>query len=245
MAMRSLPELFWLSVLLLLSNVVPAVDGAHRFRHELQDRPMGMASFTSIGHVLPTAMRTMPGVNQHAPAAQESSAPGGHFNVLAFGAKGDGATDDTEAFAKALKAASDAGGGHVYAPPAEYLLKGNLTIPGGVALKGSYQVVPSHDCRSGRWANLTFNDGSVLIPTGGRGVPCDIDCTDAFIAVQANGVLQGFTIVYKEQERQALPVSYPWTIFMNLGSPLVPFSPIFWFKVPLIIRQPTPKRVPS
>ena len=60
------------------------------------------------------------------------------FNVRSFGAAGDAATDDTAAFQHALDAAFKAGGGSVYAPPGRYLLRGSLTVPDGVTLRGSY-----------------------------------------------------------------------------------------------------------
>ncbi len=43
-----------------------------------------------------------------------------YFNVRSFGAAGDGQTDDTAAFQKALNAAGTAGGGIVYAPRGNY-----------------------------------------------------------------------------------------------------------------------------
>jgi hypothetical protein len=53
-----------------------------------------------------------------------------HFNVRSFGAVGDGKTDDTTAFQKALDAAGKAGGGVVYAPRGNYFFTGNLTMTG-------------------------------------------------------------------------------------------------------------------
>jgi hypothetical protein len=62
-----------------------------------------------------------------------------------------------------------------------------------------------------------INDGTVLIPTGGRGLPCDLDCTTAFIIVTENGLLRGVVILHDEQERVQTPVPYPWAVF--LGDP--------------------------
>jgi polygalacturonase len=47
-------------------------------------------------------------------------------SVLSFGARGDGSTDDTAAFQRALDAVHTAGGGTVYAPPGRYLFRGTL-----------------------------------------------------------------------------------------------------------------------
>jgi hypothetical protein len=96
-------------------------------------------------------------------------------------------TDNTAGFSAALTAASNADGGAVFAPPGLYRFKGSLTIPAGVTLTGSYEVVPSHDLRN----HQPLNDGTILIPTGGRGTPCDINCTAAFITVTENGLLRG------------------------------------------------------
>jgi hypothetical protein len=152
------------------------------------------------------------------------------FDVTKYGAVGDNATDDTAAFDKALKAAFASGGGMVQVPPGLWVLAGNLTVPPGVSLTGSYRVVPSHDLRS----NQPITDGTVLIPTGGRGsIGCepsadpedpespskepDLDCEEAFITIAENGLVQGLVVWYKEQERIATPVPYPWTFF--LGDP--------------------------
>eukprot|EP01047_Picozoa_sp_COSAG01_P061253 COSAG01_NODE_7624_length_3123_cov_2.814815_2_plen_379_part_00 len=154
----------------------------------------------------------------------------GVFNVLDYGAKANNQTDDTAAFASALAAAHAAKGGEVYAPPGLYVLAGNLTIPPGVSLTGSYRVVPSHDVRN----HQPIDDGTVLIPTGSRGsIGCaaktpssdpedgpatpDLDCTRAFITVTENALVQGLVVYYREQERVRTPVPYPWTFF--LGNP--------------------------
>jgi hypothetical protein len=51
------------------------------------------------------------------------------FNVKAYGAKGDGTTDDTAAVQDAITAAAAAGGGVIYFPAGTYLLGTALSIP--------------------------------------------------------------------------------------------------------------------
>ena len=67
--------------------------------------------------------------------------PSDVFNVLDYGAAGDNLTDNTPSFARALAAAEVAGGGVVFAPPGLFRFAGNLSIPPGVSLSGSYDVV--------------------------------------------------------------------------------------------------------
>ena len=60
------------------------------------------------------------------------------FNVLNFGAVGDGVADDTAALRAAVDAARLAGGGTVYMPPGTYLLTSTLTINSSyVVLRGA------------------------------------------------------------------------------------------------------------
>jgi hypothetical protein len=146
----------------------------------------------------------------------------GSWSVSSFGAVGDNATDNTAAFAKALAACGAAGGGEVSVPPGLFRFAGNLTIPQGCALSGSYKRVPSHSppCHG----CFPVFKGSVLLPTGGRGdgacsVPIaspngGVPCKRAFITLLIDADLQGFVIYYPEQEHQATPVPYPWSIFM-------------------------------
>lgn len=56
------------------------------------------------------------------------SGPGGHvreYNVKAYGAKGDGTTNDTAAIQAAIQAAWDGGGGEVWFPPGTFLMSTN------------------------------------------------------------------------------------------------------------------------
>ena len=154
-----------------------------------------------------------------------SAAPGGAglWSVTAFGATADNKTDNTGAFAKALAACGSAGGGEVTVPPGLYRFSGNLTIPQGCTLSGSYKKVPSHSppCPG----CFPVFAGSVLLPTGGRGdgscsVPLQspnggVPCKTAFITLLVDSDLRGFVVYYPEQNHQTTPVPYPWTVFMS------------------------------
>jgi hypothetical protein len=139
------------------------------------------------------------------------------FNVMDFGARGDNHTDDTNAFQAALAATSEARGGEAYVPPGFYVLVGNLTIPPGVTLRGTYSAPPSHDLWSKLPRQQSMMDGSILIPTGRRGSNgCaaevdDLDCMAAFITIAANAAVRGVSVWYAEQETVQTPVPYPWT----------------------------------
>ena len=67
------------------------------------------------------------------------------FNVRDFGAKGDGETDDTAAFQRALDAAGAARGGVVRAPRGIYYFAGHLNVPKAVTLAGVWESVPAHN----------------------------------------------------------------------------------------------------
>lgn len=58
------------------------------------------------------------------------------FDVMAFGAKADGATLNTRAFQAAIDACASAGGGHVFFPPGRFLT-GGLVLKSRVTLRTS------------------------------------------------------------------------------------------------------------
>lgn len=59
------------------------------------------------------------------------------YNVKAYGAVGDGVTNDATAIASAITAATNAGGGTVYFPPGTYLSNVNITQAPTVAIQGA------------------------------------------------------------------------------------------------------------
>ena len=68
-----------------------------------------------------------------------------------FGARGDGQTDDTAAFQKALDAVGQAVRGVVYAPRGNYCFAGHIKVPGAVTLK-----VGTHNTGTVRVANCAL-----------------------------------------------------------------------------------------
>ncbi|MBN8217252.1 MAG: hypothetical protein J0L75_11470 [Spirochaetes bacterium] len=113
-----------------------------------------------------------------------------------YGARGDGAQDDTAAIQRALDAAGKRGGGLVFLPGGNYAVRGNLHIPPGVELRGVYDV-PHH----------TLGKGSVLRFFAGRG---DVAAPPA-IAMEALSGLRGVTVMYPEQKDDAF-TPYPPTV---------------------------------
>jgi len=70
----------------------------------------------------------------------DSIEPNGQFNVLSYGAAGDGQTDDTDAIQSAIDAAAAAGGGRVYFPRGKYRLSKTFRDPKGA---NAQLVLPS------------------------------------------------------------------------------------------------------
>jgi hypothetical protein len=139
------------------------------------------------------------------------------LSVRDFGAKGDGKTDDTAAFQKALDAAGEAGGGVVSAPRGNYFFAGHLTIPSAVTLKGIWESVPSHVGMRNHGMARPTDDGTTFLVTEGRGK----EDGPAFITLSQNSTLKGVVLYYPEQNATNEPLPYPWAIAMRGKNPAV------------------------
>jgi hypothetical protein len=71
-------------------------------------------------------------------------------NVLDYGAKGDGVTDDTNA----IQAALNSGNKMIYVPAGSYKLSSNLSVPQGVSIKGDGQGVTIFDASTMDYTTL-------------------------------------------------------------------------------------------
>ncbi|MHC4643831.1 MAG: glycosyl hydrolase family 28-related protein, partial [Planctomycetota bacterium] len=128
----------------------------------------------------------------------------GYLNVRNFGAVGDGETDDTAAFQKALNAAEEAGGGVVYAPGGNYFFAGHLNVPKAVTLAGIWQSVPAHNGIRNRGLPKPTDDGTTFLVTG-----------------NTNSTLKGVVLYYPQQNVDDVPKPYPWAIAMRGKNPAV------------------------
>ncbi len=130
-------------------------------------------------------------------------------DVSEFGAKGDGKTDDTAAFQKALDAMHAADGGIVRVPAERFLIAGSLNVPQGVVLQGIFQGPTSHaSFKDGVAIPPPNADGTMLLATGGRGK----EDSAPLIMQNANSTVAGLTVFYPDQTGETTPVEYPWTI---------------------------------
>ncbi len=111
-----------------------------------------------------------------------------------FNAKGDGVTDDTAAIQAALDSVE--GGGIVYIPAGEYVIKGTLYIPNLCTLVGD-------------WAPPTGETGSetVLLAYAGRGSDFGVP----FIGLGTAATLKNISVYYPEQTAEDIQ-PYPYTV---------------------------------
>jgi hypothetical protein len=125
------------------------------------------------------------------------------YNVLNFGALGDGKTDCTEAFQQAMDNMQEAGGGTVFVPEGRYVIKGTLQIPTSVTLRGE-------------WAAPTSKSfavkGTVLMAYAGRG---ETNGTP-FISVNQCAGIKDLSIWYPDQNANDI-VAYPYCLIQAGG----------------------------
>ena len=140
-----------------------------------------------------------------------------NINVRNFGALGDGKTDDTAAFQKALDAAAKVGGGVVYAPVGNYFFAGHLNIPKAVTLAGVWQSVPAHNGIRDRGLPKPTDDGTTFLITEGAGN----ENAPPFITLNTNSTLKGVVLYYPRQNVDDIPKPYPWAIAMRGKNPAV------------------------
>jgi len=140
-----------------------------------------------------------------------------YFNVRSFGAAGDGQTDDTAAFQKALDAATKASGGVVYAPVGNYFFAGSLNVPNAVTLAGVWQSVPAHNGLRDKGLPKPTDDGTTFLVTANAGT----EDAPAFIILNTNSTLKGVVLYYPQQIADDVPKPYPWAIAMRGKNPAV------------------------
>jgi hypothetical protein len=150
--------------------------------------------------------------DEKAPAAVSDQ-----FDVRQFGAVGDGKTDDTAAFQKALDAAGKAGGGVVHAPRGNYFFAGHLNLPNAVTLAGIWESVPAHTGIRDRGMPKPTDDGTTFLITEGAGS----EEGPPFLTLNSNCTLKGVVLYYPGQNPDDVPTPYPWAIALRGKNPAV------------------------
>jgi hypothetical protein len=123
------------------------------------------------------------------------------WNAAELGAKGDGATDNTAVLQQALDTAGKAGGGIVELPAGRFRVNGNLSIPAGVTLQGTYRVPPTIADKA------QVADGTILEAYAGRGSQDG----PPFISLKGNNAaIAGLIVNYPEwKQTDVPPAPYP------------------------------------
>lgn len=137
-----------------------------------------------------------PGPAQPATTATAPAPLASSVDVRAFGAKGDGTTDDTAAFAAAFAAVA-AKGGTVSAPAGDFLIRTHLDVPANVTLEGVWKSPTTKSQRH----------GTTLLAVEGAGA----EAGAAFITLAANATLKGIAVFYPDQKPDKI-VPYPWCV---------------------------------
>jgi hypothetical protein len=149
--------------------------------------------------------------------AHSFAAPAIVYSVRDYGAKGDGKTDDTAAFQKALDAAGLAGGGTVLADRGNFFFAGHLAVPAAVTLAGIWKSVPSHVGLRNAGSPKPTDDGTTFLVTENEGKE---DGT-GFITLTDNSTLSGVVLFYPLQKDNQEPRAYPWAVVMRGQNPAV------------------------
>ena len=139
------------------------------------------------------------------------------YSVQDFGARGDGKSDDTAAFQKALDTAGDAGGGVVYAQRGNYFFAGHINVPRAVTLKGMWESVPSHNGLRDRGGTKPTDNGTTLLVTESAGT----EDGEPFITLHDDSTLKGVVLYYPNQNAAGEPKAYPWAVAMRGKNPAV------------------------
>lgn len=127
---------------------------------------------------------------------------GESWNVKDAGAVGDGKTDHTAVFQRLLDEAGKAGGGVVNVPAGRYVIKGNLSVPVGVTLQGTFRVPPTPQHNKARELS-----GSVLLAYAGRG---QAEGAPFIRLASNNAAISGLVVTYPEwKQTDVPPIPYP------------------------------------
>lgn len=134
----------------------------------------------------------------------KTSGPG-YANVreAPYSAAGDGKTDDTQAFQKALDEVGTRGGGIVFVPTGQYMIRTHISVPAGTSLVGTGRAPLTYAAKS---------PGSTLLAVEGAG---STEGTPFITLLGPNATIEGLSVFYPNQSIAEKPTPYPWTVRGN------------------------------
>lgn len=125
----------------------------------------------------------------------------GHLSVVdaAYGATGNGTTNDSAAIQAAINAANTAGGGVVYFPPGTYRIGTRLELKSGVSLVGAGREYTTLRAMSGlTTAVIVGLSGAAVSNLAIRGLTINADYTTTAINLNGIQVTNGSNVVIDE-----------------------------------------------
>lgn len=118
------------------------------------------------------------------------------YSVTEFGAKGDGITDDTQAFQQALSAMNYYGGGVVFVPEGRYIITESIDIQENITLRGEWEA-PDEDGIHGTVLMVKANKGD--------------ENAKPFLTLHPSAGVKELNFWYPEQTIEKI-IPYPWCI---------------------------------
>ena len=156
--------------------------------------------------------RSLPGPGMREPMLP--IIPDNSLSITEFGAKGDGITDNTEAFGKAIVALVERGGGH-------------LVVPAGVWLTGPITLKDHIDLHLERNAMILLSPDKAAHLKAGKVVPgiSASKCTD--ISVSGEGIIDGNGEWWRGVKRSKVS-DLEWNAFKRMGGTVTPKGDLWY-----------------
>jgi hypothetical protein len=124
------------------------------------------------------------------------------YSVADFGITGDGMTDVTQQFQDLLNQLGTLGGGTLFVPEGQYVIKGNLLLPKGITLRGEWKKPEKGEPVV----------GTILMAYAGKG---NEDATP-FITMEPSSAVMDLAIWYPEQTASNIT---PYPPSVEFGKP--------------------------
>ena len=156
--------------------------------------------------------RNLPGPGMREPMLP--SIPDNSLSLTEFGAKGDGITDNTEAFEKAIAALAKQGGGH-------------LVVPAGVWLTGPITLKDHIDLHLERNAMILLSPDKAAHLKDGKVVPGISASKRTDISISGEGIIDGNGEWWRGVKRSKVSDT-EWNAFKRMGGTVTPKGDLWY-----------------